>query len=565
MSKEKISGSEALMRSLEHEGVKTLFGYPGGAIMPVFDALYDHRDRLNHILVRHEQGAAHAAQGFARVSGEVGVCLVTSGPGATNTITGIADAMIDSTPIVVIAGQVGAGLLGTDAFQEVDLVGVTQPISKWNYQIRRAEDVAWAVARAFYIARSGRPGPVVLDFAKNAQVDMTDYEPVNVDFIRSYDPDPETDSTAVAEAVALINAAKRPLVLVGQGVELGNAQKELQNFVEKADIPCGCTLLGLSALPSNHRLNKGMLGMHGNLGPNVKTNECDVLIAVGMRFDDRVTGKLETYAKQAKIIHLDVDPSEIGKNVAVDVPVLGNCKRTLSLLTELIQPQKHEEWIASFKPYEEKEFNQVIEKEVFPKEGPMNMGEVVNAVSEATHNEAILVTDVGQNQMMACRYFKFTKPRSIVTSGGMGTMGFCLPAAIGATFGRPDRTVCAFMGDGGLQMTMQELGTVMEQKSPVKIIFMNNNYLGNVRQWQAMFFNRRYSFTPMMNPDYMQIASAYGIASRRVMSREELNDGIQEMLSTDGPFLLEVCVVEEGNVLPMTPPGSSVNYMLMEC
>lgn len=565
MSKEKISGSEALMRSLEHGGVKTLFGYPGGAIMPVFDALYDHRDRLNHILVRHEQGAAHAAQGFARVSGEVGVCLVTSGPGATNTITGIADAMIDSTPIVVIAGQVGAGLLGTDAFQEVDLVGVTQPISKWSYQIRRAEDVAWAVARAFYIARSGRPGPVVLDFAKNAQVDMTDYEPVNVDFIRSYDPDPETDSTAVAEAVALINAAKRPLVLVGQGVELGNAQKELQNFVEKADIPCGCTLLGLSALPSNHRLNKGMLGMHGNLGPNVKTNECDVLIAVGMRFDDRVTGKLETYAKQAKIIHLDVDPSEIGKNVAVDVPVLGNCQRTLSLLTELIQPQKHEEWIASFKPYEEKEFNQVIEKEVFPKEGPINMGEVVNAVSEATHNEAILVTDVGQNQMMACRYFKFTKPRSIVTSGGMGTMGFCLPAAIGATFGRPDRTVCAFMGDGGLQMTMQELGTVMEQKSPVKIILMNNNYLGNVRQWQAMFFNRRYSFTPMMNPDYMQIASAYGIASRRVMSREELNDGIQEMLSTDGPFLLEVCVVEEGNVLPMTPPGSSVNYMLMEC
>ena len=565
MSKEKISGSEALMRSLEHEGVKTLFGYPGGAIMPVFDALYDHRDRLNHILVRHEQGAAHAAQGFARVSGEVGVCLVTSGPGATNTITGIADAMIDSTPIVVIAGQVGASLLGTDAFQEVDLVGITQPISKWSYQIRRAEDVAWAVARAFYIARSGRPGPVVLDFAKNAQVEMTEYEPVDLDFIRSYDPDPETDSRAVAEAVALINGAKRPLVLVGQGVELGNAQQELKEFVEKADIPCGCTLLGLSALPSNHRLNKGMLGMHGNLGPNVKTNECDVLIAVGMRFDDRVTGKLDTYAKQAKIIHLDIDPSEIGKNVPVDVPILGNCKRTLSLLTELIQPQKHEEWIASFKPYEEKEYTQVIEKEVFPKDGPINMGEVVNAVSEATHNEAILVTDVGQNQMMACRYFKFSKPRSIVTSGGMGTMGFCLPAAIGATFGRPDRTVCAFMGDGGLQMTMQELGTIMEQKSPVKIILLNNNYLGNVRQWQAMFFNRRYSFTPMMNPDYMQIASAYGIASRRVMGREELNDGIQEMLSTDGAFLLEVCVIEEGNVLPMTPPGSSVNYMLMEC
>ena len=563
--KELITGAEALMRSLEHQGVKTLFGYPGGSIMPVFDALYDHRHILHHILVRHEQGATHAAQGFARASGRVGVCLVTSGPGATNTITGIADAMIDSTPIVVIAGQVGTSFLGSDAFQEVDLVGVTQPITKWSYQIRRAEDVPWAVARAFYIASSGRPGPVVLDFAKNAQVEKFEYEPATVDFVRSYIPVPDTDSMSVIRAADLINKAQRPLVLVGQGVELGNAQDELRNFIEKADLPAGCTLLGLSALPSEHYLNMGMLGMHGNLAPNVKTNECDVLIAVGMRFDDRVTGKLETYAKQAKIIHLDVDPSEIGKNVVVDVPVLGNCKRTLSLLTELIQPQKHEEWIASFKPYEEKEFNQVIEKEVFPKEGPINMGEVVNAVSEATHNEAILVTDVGQNQMMACRYFKFTKPRSIVTSGGMGTMGFCLPAAIGATFGRPDRTVCAFMGDGGLQMTMQELGTVMEQKSPVKIILMNNNYLGNVRQWQAMFFNRRYSFTPMMNPDYMQIASAYGIASRRVMSREELNDGIQEMLSTDGPFLLEVCVVEEGNVLPITPPGSSVNYMLMEC
>lgn len=552
-----------MMRSLEHEGVRTLFGYPGGAIMPVYDVLYDHRDRLNHILVRHEQGAAHAAQGFARVSGEVGVCLVTSGPGATNTITGIADAMIDSTPIVVIAGQVSAGLLGTDAFQEVDLVGVTQPISKWSYQIRRAEDVAWAVARAFYVARSGRPGPVVLDFAKNAQVGLCDYEPVELDFIRSYDPDPETDPRAVGEAVALINEAKKPLVLVGQGVELGNAQEELKAFVEKADIPCGCTLLGLSALPSGHRLNKGMLGMHGNLGPNVKTNECDVLIAVGMRFDDRVTGKLETYAKQAKVIHLDIDPSEIGKNVPVDVPILGNCKRTLSLLTELIQTHEHTEWIDSFNQYEEKEYNQVIRPEVFPGEGPINMGEVVNAVSEATHHEAVLVTDVGQNQMMACRYFKHTKNRSVITSGGMGTMGFCLPAAIGATFGAPHRTVCAFMGDGGLQMTIQELGTVMEQKAPVKIVLMNNNYLGNVRQWQAMFFRHRYSFTPMMNPDYSQIASAYGIGYRRVMEREELQDGIREMLETEGAFLLEVCVVEEGNVLPMTPPGSSVNYMML--
>lgn len=565
MAKERITGSEALMRSLEHQGVKTLFGYPGGAIMPVFDALYDHRNKLNHILVRHEQGAAHAAQGFARVSGEVGVCLVTSGPGATNTITGIADAMIDSTPIVVIAGQVGAGLLGTDAFQEVDLVGITQPISKWSYQIRRAEDVAWAVSRAFYIARSGRPGPVVLDFAKNAQIEMTDYEPVDVDFIRSYDPDPETDMDEINRAVELINASQRPLVLVGQGVELGGAQEELRKFVEKADLPCGCTLLGLSALPSKHPLNKGMLGMHGNLGPNVKTNECDVLIAVGMRFDDRVTGDLSTYARQAKVIHLDIDPSEIGKNVPVDVPVLGNCKRTLSLLTEQIVAKKHTEWIESFQPYEEKEYTQVIKPEVFPEDGPLNMGEVVNAVSEATDNEAILVTDVGQNQMLACRYFKFAKKRSVVTSGGMGTMGFCLPAAIGATFGAPERTVCAFMGDGGLQMTMQELGTVMEQKAPVKIILMNNNYLGNVRQWQAMFFNRRYSFTPMMNPDYMQIAAAYGIPSRRVMDRSELNDAIREMLETDGPFLLETCVVEEGKVLPMTPPGSPVNYMLLDC
>ena len=563
--KETITGSEALMRSLEHEGVKTIFGYPGGAIMPVYDALYDHLDKINHILVRHEQGAAHAAQGFARVSGEVGVCLVTSGPGATNTITGIADAMIDSTPIVMIAGQVGANFLGTDAFQEVDLVGVTQPITKWSYQIRRAEDVAWAVSRAFYIARSGRPGPVVLDFAKNAQIGLTEYEPVDVDFIRSYDPDPEIDYKEVAEAVALINSAKKPLALVGQGVELGNAQQELLAFIEKADIPCGCTMLGLSALPSTHCLNKGMLGMHGNLGPNVKTNECDVLIAIGMRFDDRVTGKLETYAKQAKVIHLDIDPSELGKNVPVDVPVLGNCKKTLALLTELIQNNRHSEWIESFRQYEETEFNQVIRKEVFPDEGPLNMGEVVHVVSEATDNDAILVTDVGQNQMMACRYFKFSQQRSIVTSGGMGTMGFGLPAAIGATFGRPDRTVCVFMGDGGLQMTMQELGTVMEQKAPVKIILLNNNYLGNVRQWQAMFFNRRYSFTPMMNPDYMQIAAAYSIPSRRVIERSELRDAVREMLETDGPFLLEVCVVEEGNVLPMTPPGSSVNQMLLEC
>ena len=561
-----ITGAEALMRALEHEGVRTIFGYPGGSIMPVFDALYDHRKTLNHILVRHEQGATHAAQGFARVSGEVGVCLVTSGPGATNTITGIADAMIDSTPIVVIAGQVATGFLGTDAFQEVDLVGATQPISKWSYQIRRAEDVPWAVARAFYIARSGRPGPVVLDFAKNAQTDKMEYAPVTVDFIRSYMPVPDTDPESIRQAAELINGAERPLVLVGQGVELGHAQKELRTFIEKAGLPAGCTLLGLSALPSDHPLNKGMLGMHGNLGPNINTNKCDVLIAVGMRFDDRVTGNVNTYAKQAKIIHFDIDPAEINKNIKVDVAVLGNCKDTLAAVTELLQPATHQEWLDSFRVYEEVEEEKVIRPELHRPAGrELSMGEVVRAVSEATGNKAILVTDVGQNQMMSARYFKYTQERSIVTSGGLGTMGFGLPAAIGATFGRPDRTVCVFMGDGGLQMNLQELGTVMEQQAPVKMILLNNNYLGNVRQWQAMFFNRRYSFTPMLNPDYMQIAAAYGIPSRQVMERTDLASAIDEMLSTEGPFLLEVCVEEEGNVMPMTPPGGSVNQMLLEC
>ncbi|WP_298114324.1 biosynthetic-type acetolactate synthase large subunit [uncultured Bacteroides sp.] len=563
--KDTITGAEALMRSLEHEGVKTIFGYPGGSIMPVFDALYDHRKTLNHILVRHEQGATHAAQGFARVSGQVGVCLVTSGPGATNTITGIADAMIDSTPLVVIAGQVGTGFLGTDAFQEVDLVGITQPITKWSYQIRRAEDVPWAVARAFYIARSGRPGPVVLDFAKNAQVDKMDYVPAVVDYIRSYQPVPDMDMEAIQQAAELINAAQRPLVLVGQGVELGNAQAELRAFIEKAGLPAGRTLLGLSALPSDHPLNKGMLGMHGNLGPNINTNKCDVLIAVGMRFDDRVTGNVATYARQAKIIHFDIDPAEIDKNIKTDVAVLGDCKQTLPAVTALLKPAIHKEWLDSFRTYEQVEEEKVIRPELHRTGRELSMGEVVRAVSEATHNEAILVTDVGQNQMMSARYFKYTRERSIVTSGGLGTMGFGLPAAIGATFGRPDRTVCVFMGDGGLQMNLQELGTVMEQKAPVKMILLNNNYLGNVRQWQAMFFNRRYSFTPMLNPDYMQIAAAYGIPSRRVMQREDLAEAIREMLVTDGPFLLEACVEEEGNVMPMTPPGGSVNQMLLEC
>ena len=560
-----ITGAEALMRSLEYQGVDTLFGYPGGSIMPVFDALYDHRKTLNHILVRHEQGATHAAQGYARVSGRVGVCLVTSGPGATNTITGIADAMIDSTPIVVIAGQVGTGFLGTDAFQEVDLVGITQPITKWSYQIRRAEDVAWAVARAFYIARSGRPGPVVLDFAKNAQTDKAEYRPTKLDYIRSYQPVPDPDEEAIRQAAELINHAQRPLVLVGQGVELGNAQAELRAFIEKAGMPAARTLLGLSALPTGHPLNKGMLGMHGNLGPNINTNKCDVLIAVGMRFDDRVTGNVATYARQAKIIHFDIDPAEIDKNVKTDVAILGDCKVTIPMVTALLHPNTHEEWLESFLPYEQVEEEKVIRPELHPHQELLNMGEVVRAVSDATRGEAILVTDVGQNQMMSARYFEYHKERSIVTSGGLGTMGFGMPAAIGATFGRPDRTVCVFMGDGGFQMNLQELGTIMEQKAPVKMIMLNNNFLGNVRQWQAMFFGGRYSFTPMLNPDYLQIASAYGIPARRVMAREELSDAIREMLTTEGPFLLEACVVEEGNVLPMTPPGGSVNQMLLEC
>lgn len=562
--KEQISGAEALMRSLVHEGVDILFGYPGGAIMPVYDALYDYREKLNHILVRHEQGAVHAAQGYARVSGKVGCAIVTSGPGATNTITGIADAMIDSTPMVVICGQVGTSMLGTDAFQEVDVVGITQPISKWSYQIRRAEDIAWAVSRAFYIARSGRPGPVVLDFAKNAQTEIFEYESKKVDFIRSYEPVPKMERTAVEKAAKMINDSVKPFVLVGQGVELGDAREELRALLEKAQIPAGCTMLGLSALPSDHPLNMGMLGMHGNLGPNVMTNQCDLLVAVGMRFDDRVTGNLNTYAKQAKIIHFDIDPSEINKNVKVDLAVLGNCKETLAAVTELVDKTMHQSWIDSFKPYEEKEFNKVINKALNPTEGPLLMGEVVRKVSEAANNEAILVTDVGQNQLFGCRYFKFSQGRSVVTSGGCGTMGFGLPAAIGATFGAPERTVCMFCGDGGLQMTIQELGTIMEQQAPVKIILLNNNYLGNVRQWQAMFFNHRYSFTPMTNPDYELIAKAYGIPVQTVVNREELDEAVRKMLATPGPYLLQCAVLEEDNVLPMTPPGANVDEMLLE-
>lgn len=559
-----LTGAEILMRTLLDEGVSTLFGYPGGAIMPVYDALYDYRDRLNHILVRHEQAAAHAAEGYARVSGKTGVCIVTSGPGATNTITGIADAMMDSTPIVVIMGQVGAKMLGTDAFQECDVVDVTQPISKWAYQIRSAKDVAWAVHRAFYIAGSGRPGPVVLDFTKNAQLEIADYVPGTIDFIRSYVPVPPTERQSIIDAAELINQSKRPLVLVGQGVELGDASEELKAFIEKAGLPAGCTLLGLSALPSQHPLNVGMLGMHGSLGANKKTQECDLLIAVGMRFDDRITGNLATYAKQAKKIHFDIDPSEINKNVEVDVAVLGDCKETLREVTQLLHETNHTDWRESFRQWDEKENNVVIEPQIHPAQGPLRMGEVVRKVTEHTGDKAILVTDVGQNQMMAARYFRFTEKRSVVTSGGMGTMGYGLPAAIGATLGAPDREVCLFLGDGGLQMTIEELGTIMEQRVPVKIILLNNNYLGNVRQWQQLFFHRRYSFTPMMNPDYEKIAEAYDIPVLTVTDRNLLDEAIDTMLQTPGPFLLQAAVLEEDNVLPMCCPGHDVDDMMLE-
>ena len=565
--KEKITGSEALMRALKAEGVKTIFGYPGGSIMPVYDALYDYtrgeKKAFDHILVRHEQGATHAAEGYARVSGEVGVALVTSGPGATNTLTGVADAMLDSTPIVVIAGQVPIAALGTDAFQEVDLVGLAQPISKWSYQIRHAEDIAWAVSRAFFIAKSGRPGPVVLDFPKNAQTEKVEFEPTKVDFVRSYVPRPILDEKVLKEAAELINNAQKPLALVGQGVELGNAQEELKAFLEKADIPAGRTMLGLSALPSNHPLNMGMLGMHGNYAPNLKEQQCDVLIAIGMRFSDRVTGSLKTYAKQAKVIHLDIDKSEIDKCVKTDVAVVADCKESLPALTALLNKADHQEWKDSFKELAQQEYERVIEPAIHPTEGPLLMGEVVNAVAEATKGDAVLVTDVGQNQLFATRYFKYHQKRSICTSGGLGTMGYGMPAAIGATFA-VDRTVVCFMGDGGFQMNIQELGTIMEQQSPVKMILLNNNYLGNVRQWQDMFWQKRKSFTKMMNPCYEQIAKGYGIPYEVVIDRSTLHAAIEHMLSTEGPFILECAIKEDDDVLPMTPPGMSVENMMLE-
>ncbi len=562
MGKE-ITGAQAFMKTLVAEEVDTIFGYPGGAIMPVFDALYDYKEKINHILTRHEQGAAHAAQGYARVSGKVGVCLVTSGPAATNAITGIADALLDSTPLIVVTGQVGTSLLGTDAFQEIDVVGITQPITKWSYQIRYAKDIPWAVARAFYIAKSGRPGPVVLDLTKSAQNELIDFSYEPCTFIRSYNPEPEVKEKQIEDAASIINQAKKPYALVGQGVILAGAEKELIEFLEKGDIPAAATLLGLSAMPTNFNLNKGMLGMHGNVAPNVKTNECDVLIAIGMRFDDRVTGNLGKYAKQAKIVHLDIDKSEIGKNVPVDFPVLASLKDSLPALIKKINKNSHTEWVNSFDEHIKKENDVVIERELFRKEGKITMGEVVNKVSEATNHNAVIVTDVGQNQMMAARYSKFSQSRSIVTSGGLGTMGFGLPAAMGAKIGAPERTVCMFAGDGGFQMSIQELGTIMQDNIGVKMIVLDNKYLGMVRQWQELFFDERYSFTSMKNPDFVAIANAYNIEGKAVTKREELDEAITDMLKNDKPYLLVVDVELKGMVYPMVPAGASVTEILL--
>ncbi|MDR1887570.1 MAG: biosynthetic-type acetolactate synthase large subunit [Prevotellaceae bacterium] len=563
-NKESVSGSVSLLNSLVEEGADTIFGYPGGAIMPVFDALFDYKHKLKHVLVRHEQGAVHAAQGYARASGKVGVALVTSGPGATNTITGIADAMIDSTPLIVISGQVTSPLLGTDAFQEVDIVGISQPVTKWSYQVRRADEIAWATAQAFYIASSGRPGPVLLDFTKDAQIAMINHHYEKCTSIRSYIPVPKTDRNHLLRAAELINSAKKPFALIGQGVEIGNAERELIDFLEKAQIPAAWTLLGASVLPFDHPLNKGMLGMHGNLAPNQKTNECDVLVAIGMRFDDRVIGDVNTYAKQAAIIHFDIDPAEVGKNVDIDVPVLGNVKNTLPAVTSLLKQSEHDDWIESFDIVNGEEYDKVIADEIYCDREYISMGEVIRRVSETTGNEAIIVTDVGQNQMMAARYSKRKFPRSFISSGGLGTMGFGLPAAIGAKIAAPDRTVCLFCGDGGMQMCIQELGTIMQSNVKVKIIILNNKYLGMVRQWQEMFFNKRYSETPMLNPDFVKIAEAYRIKGRKVTQRDSLDEAVKEMLDHNGAYLLEVEVEKKGMVLPMIPAGMNVSNIILE-
>jgi acetolactate synthase-1/2/3 large subunit len=561
----RVTGSVAVLEALIGENVQTIFGYPGGAIMPIYDALYDYNEKLHHVLVRHEQGAVHAAQGYARVSGKTGVVFATSGPGATNLVTGLADALIDSSPVVCITGQVYAHLLGTDAFQEVDVINITAPVTKWNYQVTDASEIPSVLAKAFYIAGSGRPGPVVIDITKNAQLQLFDYEGyTRCDHIRSYRPKPIVRKEYLEEAAALINAAEKPFVIFGQGVILGNAEKELKQFIEKAGIPAAWTIMGLGALATDHPLNTGMLGMHGNYGPNVLTNECDVLIAIGMRFDDRVTGRLDKYAKQAKVIHLDIDPAEIDKNVKATVPVWGDCKETLPLLTKLVKQKLYPTWLEKFQWHKDVEEETVIHDQVHPKEGEVTMAEVIGLLNDITKGEAIIVTDVGQHQMVTCRYAKLNHSKSNVTSGGLGTMGFALPAAIGASFGAKSRTVVAVIGDGGFQMTIQELGTIMQSKAVVKMLILNNRFLGMVRQWQELFHERRYSFVDIQSPDYVMVAKGYGIAGRSVSIREELKNALEEMISHEGSYLLEVMVGQELNVFPMVPQGCSVSEIRLK-
>jgi acetolactate synthase-1/2/3 large subunit len=565
MDTKQLTGSQAVLEACIAEGVDTIFGYPGGAIMPIYDALYDYKEKLQHVLVRHEQGGIHAGQGYARTSGKVGVVFATSGPGATNLVTGLADAMIDSTPLVCITGQVFAHLLGTDAFQETDIINITMPVTKWNYQITDATEIPHILAKAFYLARSGRPGPVLIDISKNAQFQSFDYEGYTVcNHVRSYRPKPIIRKEYIDEAVQLINQAKKPLVIFGQGVILGKAEKEFKKFIEKSGMPAAWTILGLSALPTDHPQNVGMLGMHGNYGPNVLTNECDVLIAVGMRFDDRVTGRLDKYAKQAKIIHLDIDPSEIDKNVLAHVGVWGDCKETLPLLTMGIEQKDRTEWLNVFAGYAKEEYEQCIKDEMQPTSEAMSMAEVIHAVNEITKGDAVIVTDVGQHQMVACRYAKFNQTRSNVTSGGLGTMGFALPAAIGAKFGALDRTVIAVIGDGGIQMTLQEFGTIMQTGIEVKVMILNNEFLGMVRQWQQLFMDKRYSFVDIASPDYVMLANSYKIAAAKVSKREELEAAVAKMLAHKGSYVLEVMVGKENNVFPMVPQGCSVSEIRLK-
>ena len=560
----KISGAEAVIRCLIEEDVNLIYGYPGGAIMPIYDELYKFQDELNHVLTRHEQGATHAAQGYARVSGKVGVVTATSGPGATNLVTGIADAQIDSTPMVCITGQVASHLLGSDAFQETDIIGISTPVTKWNCQITKAVDIPKIIAKAFYIAKSGRPGPVLIDITKDAQFEMMNFKYKKCKSIRSYKPTPDYSLKDINNAVSLINSAKKPLIVWGQGVILGNAENEFKEFIEKTGIPAAWTILGLSALPTEHPLNVGMVGMHGNYGPNVLTNQCDLLIAIGMRFDDRVTGNLDTYAKQAKIIHLEIDPAEVNKNVDVDIAVLGNVKKTLPLLTKNATKNSHKDWLSKFQSYYKVEYEKVIKDDIFPTKNGLTMGEVVREINEASNGNAIIVTDVGQHQMVACRYASFKQSKSNVTSGGLGTMGFALPAALGAKMGAPKREVVAIIGDGGYQMTIQELGTIFQTGSAVKIVVLNNEYLGMVRQWQQMFFEKRYASTEMINPDFVAIAKGYYIDAKKVEKRQELKSSIKKMLNSNKPYFLEVKVEKEANVFPMIPSGASVSDVRLE-